>query len=81
MKIERAREIYGAHTGTVGKPTTGETWLWYLYELCSYFIHTTLVPVLFPLIISQIFHSPAEPAGDLVMNRKGLLCGADQMRL
>ncbi|CAK7356031.1 unnamed protein product [Dovyalis caffra] len=81
MKIERAREVYGAYTGTVGKPTKGETWLWYLYELCSYFIHTTLVPILFPLIISQIFHSPPEPAGDLIMNKKGLLCGANQMKL
>lgn len=32
------------------KPTTAGIWFWYLYELCSYFVHTFLVPIVFSLL-------------------------------
>ncbi|KAK8516447.1 hypothetical protein V6N13_097734 [Hibiscus sabdariffa] len=42
-------------------PTTGEIWGWYVYELCSYFVHTALVPMVFSLIIGKIVNLPSEP--------------------
>ncbi|KAJ9135009.1 hypothetical protein P3X46_032233 [Hevea brasiliensis] len=82
MKIERAREIYeSAYTDIVVKPTNEEVWIWYLYELCSYFINNTLVPVLFPLIISQILKLPPEPARGWDLSRKGLSCSQKETKL
>lgn len=39
------------------KPTKSEVFGWYLYGImCSYFIHTVLIPIVFPLIVSQTFY-------------------------
>ncbi|XP_076924220.1 uncharacterized protein LOC143586592 [Bidens hawaiensis] len=57
------------------KPTKGEVISWCLYELCSYFTHTVLLTVVFPLIISQSFSNPPpEPARGWYKNGKGLFC-------
>ncbi|KAJ4829436.1 hypothetical protein Tsubulata_006631 [Turnera subulata] len=71
----------GANLVLLGRPSNREVWLWYLYDLCSYFIHTTLVPVLFPLIISQILKLPADSSTNKLINSKGILCGGKQMNL
>lgn len=54
MKIERAKGAYMVYSGLQEKPSKLEIWMWYLYEMCSHFIVTTVVPVVFPLIISEI---------------------------
>ncbi|KAK9218398.1 hypothetical protein WN943_007035 [Citrus x changshan-huyou] len=54
VKIERAKGAYMAYSGLQEKPSKLEIWMWYLYEMCSHFIVTTVVPVVFPLIISEI---------------------------
>lgn len=84
MKIERAKEIYDSAYNidhVVAKPTSGEVWIWYLYELCSYFIHNTLIPVLFPLIISQILDLPSEPDRGWGWSLKGLSCNPKETKL
>ncbi|KDP28044.1 hypothetical protein JCGZ_19742 [Jatropha curcas] len=81
-KIERAEEIYSsAYTDTLAKPSNREVGFWYLYELCSYFIHNTLVPVLFPLIISQILKLPPEPAGGWTSTHYGSSCTKKEIQL
>jgi len=57
------------------KPTQGEVMSWCLYELCSYFTHTVLLTIVFPLIISQSFSNPPpEPARGWYKNAKGFYC-------
>ncbi|KVH95132.1 hypothetical protein Ccrd_002771 [Cynara cardunculus var. scolymus] len=54
------------------KPTKGEVIGWCFYELCSYFTHTVLLTIVFPLIISQSFGSePLQPARGWYTNGKG----------
>ncbi|XP_057748776.1 uncharacterized protein LOC130967758 [Arachis stenosperma] len=36
------------------KPSRLEVWGWYVYELCSYMVQSVVIPVVFPLIISQL---------------------------
>ncbi|KAL3818307.1 hypothetical protein ACJIZ3_004212 [Penstemon smallii] len=73
MKIQRAPEIYKEYEE---KPTKGEVLLWYLYELCSYFVHTLLIPIVFPLIISQTVPKPTE-----LRNYRGSKCNQTEMQL
>ncbi|KAJ0446141.1 putative MFS transporter superfamily [Helianthus annuus] len=57
------------------KPTRGEVMGWCFYELSSYFTHTVLITVVFPLIISQTFSKPPpEPARGWYKNVRGLDC-------
>ncbi|KAI3680052.1 hypothetical protein L2E82_50789 [Cichorium intybus] len=57
------------------KPSTGEVMGWCFYELSSYFTHTVLLTIVFPLIISQTFSSaPPEPARGWYTNGKGFYC-------
>ncbi|XP_076906578.1 uncharacterized protein LOC143562732 [Bidens hawaiensis] len=57
------------------KPTKGEVMSWWFYELCSYFMHTVLLTIVFPLIISQSFgDEPPEPAQGWYKNGKGFRC-------
>ncbi|KAJ8774091.1 hypothetical protein K2173_009522 [Erythroxylum novogranatense] len=77
MKIERASEAYKGCTEVVDSPSKPEIWIWYFYEFCSYFIHTVLLPVLFPLHISPIKKLPERPA----RNGRGLLCTNNEMHL
>ncbi|KAL1556894.1 hypothetical protein AAHA92_12454 [Salvia divinorum] len=63
------------------KPTNMEILLWYMYEFCSYFIHTVLVPIVFPLIISQTVSGLPEPKQGWFTSYKGLNCTKNQMEI
>lgn len=80
-KIQRAVEDYTAYGGIQDKPTKGEVMLWYLYGLCSYFVHTVLIPIVFPLIISQTVSPPPPPRQGWLMSYKGLKCKQSEMLL
>nr|GFA50576.1 putative major facilitator superfamily domain-containing protein [Tanacetum cinerariifolium] len=57
------------------KPSKGEIISWCFYELCSYFTHTVLLTIVFPLIISQTFSKePPEPARGWYTNGNGFYC-------
>lgn len=58
----RSREEYGAYQVVQDKPARLEVIGSYLYEFCSYFIQTLLIPVVFPLIISQLQHLSSDTA-------------------
>ncbi|XP_038683553.1 uncharacterized protein LOC119983887 isoform X2 [Tripterygium wilfordii] len=81
-KIGTTMEVYKTYKMVEeAKPLREEVWSWYLYELCTYFIHTTLMPVIFPLIISQIVHHPPKPSHGWWRTRLGLPCRENQMQL
>ncbi|XP_039052019.1 uncharacterized protein LOC120193652 [Hibiscus syriacus] len=77
MKMEMAKEAFRAYSGLEHKPPRHEIWVWYAYELCSYFVHTVLIPIVFSLIISQVVDEPTEPR----RSPKGLTCMAGEMKL
>lgn len=81
MKIQRAREAYKEYVGNQEKPSKGEVFGWYFYGLCSYFIHTVLVPILFPLIIGQTVPKPPEPQQGWLRSYKGFECSEKKMQL
>ncbi|KAG6383087.1 hypothetical protein SASPL_157172 [Salvia splendens] len=55
-----AQDMYkaGGGAGVEEKPSKPEVLGWYMYGLCSYFVHTVLIPIVFPLIISQTVSDP-----------------------
>ncbi|KAL5702264.1 hypothetical protein ACHQM5_027500 [Ranunculus cassubicifolius] len=61
IKIKRADDVYKEFAGIQEQPSNGEIFLWYLYSFCSDFVHSVLVPILFPLIISRINPTPTSP--------------------
>ncbi|KAK6934905.1 hypothetical protein RJ641_035060, partial [Dillenia turbinata] len=80
MKIQRAKDVYDAYLGFEEEPKKAEILSWYLYELSSYFIHAVFLPILFPLMISQIkWHEPEE--GRSYNHQSGLLCRAREVQL
>ncbi|CAL1399543.1 unnamed protein product [Linum trigynum] len=81
MKLERAREAYAGYSDVVDRPPKMEVWMWYLYELCSYFIHSCLLPIVFPLMISQIHRLPAEPDRGWLTSPLGLSCRPEESQL
>ncbi|XP_073135625.1 uncharacterized protein [Henckelia pumila] len=81
MKIQRGADMYKAYGGIEEKPTRGEVLVWYLYGLCSYFVHTVLIPIVFPLIISQTVPSAPEPDQGWLKSHKGLKCKQNEMQL
>ncbi|KAB2053840.1 hypothetical protein ES319_A12G214100v1 [Gossypium barbadense] len=82
MKLERAnKEAYSTYSRVEHKPTRQEIWAWYAYELCSYFVHTVLIPVVFSLIIGQIVEEPTEPLRGWSESAKGLACKINEMKL
>lgn len=81
MKIERAREVYAEHLSIEEKPSKVEVYSWYLYGLCSYFIQTVLVPIVFPLLISQIFKRVPPPTQGWYRSFRGLACDKNEMTL
>ncbi|XP_031120531.1 uncharacterized protein LOC116023669 [Ipomoea triloba] len=48
------------YVGNEEKPSKGEIFSWYFYGLCSYFIHTLLIPIVFPLIVSHTVPPPQQ---------------------
>lgn len=82
MKLEGAnKEAYSTYSRVEHKPTRQEIWPWYAYELCSYFVHTVLIPVVFSLIIGQIVDEPTEPLRGWSESAKGLACKINEMKL
>ncbi|XP_073301787.1 uncharacterized protein [Primulina huaijiensis] len=81
MKIQRGADMYKAYGGIEEKPTRGEILIWYLYGLCSYFVHTVLIPIVFPLIISQTVPGAPEPDQGWLKSHKGLKCKQTEMQL
>ncbi|KAF3447846.1 hypothetical protein FNV43_RR08552 [Rhamnella rubrinervis] len=74
-------EAHKIYAGFEDKPSKLEVFGWCLYELCSYFIYTVLIPIVFPLIVSQIVDLPKEVGEGWVENRRGYKCMAKELRL
>ncbi|XP_015963213.1 uncharacterized protein LOC107487133 [Arachis duranensis] len=92
MKILRARDGYNNSNNTnnnngssyeeVGeKPSRFEVFGWYLYEFCFYFVQTVVVPILFPLIISQLQHLPTNSLQQWNKNHQDLHCSQKELHL
>lgn len=85
MKLQRDdyEEDYRRYSGDDQemKPTKVEVFGWHLYGMCSYFIHTVLIPIVFPLIISQTLYWPSQPQLGIVKNGKGLECRQKELEL
>lgn len=82
VQIERARGGgYGAYDAMEEKPARVEVWGWHLYGFCTYFVETALIPIVFPLIISQVVGAPPEPSQGWTKSHKGLACREKEMKL
>lgn len=81
LQIERARDAYRAYAAVEEKPSKAEVFGWHLYGFCTYFIQTTLLPILFPLIISQTVYDVPEPTQGWDHSYRGLACRQKEMRL
>ncbi|KAI3978331.1 hypothetical protein MKX01_013129 [Papaver californicum] len=68
-------------------PTNFEIYTWYLYGLCSYFILTFVIPLLFPLIIGQVISSSSSSTASHVQAmsleslKDNLHCRLNEMNL
>jgi len=81
MKILRAREPYNGYEEVGEKPSGFEVMGWYLYEFCFYFVQTVLVPVVFPLIISQLQRLPADSLQEWTKNHPNKHCSQKEIHL
>lgn len=79
VKIQRAREAYKAYARVEEKPKKVEVLSWYFYELCSHFVLTVLVPIVFPLILSQIIKLPE--SWDALSAKSGATCTHKEINL
>lgn len=83
LKIHRAKEAYREYVGSddQDKPTKGEVFGWYFYGMCSYFVQSVLVPILFPLIIGQTVSKPEEPQRGWFRSYRNLECKQKEVQL
>ena len=81
VKITRAKEAYKAYARLEEEPTKGEVLGWCLYGLCSYFIQTVLIPIVFPLLISQIKVPEEVNSQKWETNTRGFNCLVKEMNL
>lgn len=81
MEIQRARDAYIAYAEVEEKPNKVEILSWYFYELCSYFIHTVLIPIVFPLIISRVANGPLASVEGGGFSDKGFFCKQKEIKL
>ncbi|ESW30195.1 hypothetical protein PHAVU_002G132600 [Phaseolus vulgaris] len=81
MKILRAREPYNGYEEVGEKPSGLEVMGWYLYEFCFYFVQTVLVPVVFPLIISQLQRIPTDSLQEWAKNHPTKHCSQKEIHL
>ena len=82
MKILGAREAYrDAYEEMQDKPSRFEVFGWYFYEFCTYFIQTVLIPVVFPLIISQLQHLSTDPLQEWLKTHPGSVCKDKEITL
>ncbi|XP_078173726.1 uncharacterized protein LOC144567458 [Carex rostrata] len=54
---------------------------WYIYGFCSYFVMTVLLPVLFPLLITQVAFPPTDLSSAAVLSLRGHSCSQREMAL
>ncbi|RHN41746.1 hypothetical protein MtrunA17_Chr8g0369331 [Medicago truncatula] len=81
-KVVKSRDNSNEFEGSIGeKPSRYEVWGWYLYEFCSYFVQTVVIPVLFPLIISQLQILPTDPVPDWQNSHHGMICSDKEIHL
>lgn len=83
MKMERVREAYmgSTYSRLEHKPTRQELWAWYAYELCSYFVHTALIPIIFSLIIAHMHNSRPDTLLGVTKNARGFTCQKRELQL
>ncbi|GFZ16616.1 hypothetical protein Acr_25g0010250 [Actinidia rufa] len=81
VKITRAKEAYKAYARLEEEPTKGEVLGWCLYGLCSYFIQTVLIPIVFPLLISQIKGPVEVNSQKWETNTRGFNCLVKELNL
>jgi len=83
MRSSKRGEGYSfANEEVIGEEASKfEVWGWYLYEFCSYFVQTVLIPVVFPLIISQLQHLPRDPVQEWFKNHQGVACAEKEINL
>lgn len=79
-KIERATAVYKAYGRFEEAPAKMEVFTWYLYAMCSYFIQAVLIPIVFPLFISEI-RSHGNIPKESFKNSRGLTCYLGEMDL
>lgn len=79
VKITRAKDVYKEYGVFQEKPSMGEVLGWFLYGLCSYFVHAVLIPIVFPLIISQAATTHDTLAQ--VLGKNGSICSKKEMQL
>ncbi|KAJ3690912.1 hypothetical protein LUZ61_020076 [Rhynchospora tenuis] len=54
---------------------------WYIYGFCSYFVMTVLLPVLFPLLITQVAFPPSDLTSATMISLRGHSCSQREMAL
>ncbi|KAK7263551.1 hypothetical protein RJT34_31143 [Clitoria ternatea] len=81
MQAGRSRDTKNSYEETGEEPSRFDVWGWYLYEFCSYFVQTVLIPLVFPLIISQLQHLPFDPIQDWNNNHPAMSCAGKQILL
>ncbi|KAJ0968048.1 hypothetical protein J5N97_024965 [Dioscorea zingiberensis] len=82
-QLERARKAYKDHANDGGSSykTQSSSDGKFLYGLCTYFIQTVLVPVLFPLIITQVASPTAGVSPSLTQTSRNIQCAKQEMLL
>lgn len=54
---------------------------WYIYGFCSYFVMTVLLPVLLPLLVTQVAFPPTDLSPSAVLSLRGRSCSQREMAL
>ncbi|XP_008813158.2 uncharacterized protein LOC103723864 [Phoenix dactylifera] len=54
---------------------------WFVYGLCSYFVYTVLIPILFPLLIVQRASLTSDLPPPPAYTSRGVVCSPDEMTL
>ncbi|KAK7386806.1 hypothetical protein VNO78_27142 [Psophocarpus tetragonolobus] len=80
-KMSGEANSYSSYEEMGDEPSSFEVWGWYLYEFCSYFVQTVLIPVVFPLIISQLQHLPKDPVQEWFKNHPARDCAVKEINL
>ena len=87
MMKQQSKEAYKDHENLRDdddeeeKPGRVEVVGWYMYGFCTYFIHSVLIPIVFPLIIAQTVSSPPQPVQGWDMSPRGLVCREKESKL
>lgn len=87
MVKQKSKETYKEHENLRDdddeeeKPGSVEVVGWYVYGFCTYFIHSVLIPIVFPLIIAQTVSGPPQPVQGWDMSPRGLVCTEKESKL